>query len=199
MGDETGLQTTCRGADAPAPKGNPDAVTARVAAFRVWLGTVDMGALTDRERVDVVAELERVKGASSAAQARAVHELRASRERVAPRDVGRSVGSEVALARRESPSGGDRFVGLSRALVTQLPVTMRALTAGECSERHALVMARVTTGLNAEHRAEVDRRVGPLLPRLGWTRPSGPPGASRRSWTPRRWWTGWRRRSAPAG
>src|SRR6476646_4535222 len=62
-----------------------------VAAFRTWLAGVDVGSLSDRERVDLVAELERVKGAASAAQARATDGLRCSREVVAPRDVGRSV------------------------------------------------------------------------------------------------------------
>jgi hypothetical protein len=57
---------------------------------------------------------------------------------VAPQDVARSVGSVVALARRESPSLGDRFVGLARALVHEMPHTMAALTAGVCSERVAV-------------------------------------------------------------
>ena len=103
-----------------------------VAAFRAWLGSVDVGALSDRERVDLVAELERVKGAASAGQARATDALRCSREVVAPQDVARSVGSVVALARRESPTLGDRFVGLARALVHEMPHTMAALTGGEC-------------------------------------------------------------------
>ena len=34
-----------------------------VARFREWLATVDVAELSDRERVDLVAELERVKGA----------------------------------------------------------------------------------------------------------------------------------------
>ena len=46
---------------------------------------------------------------------------------------------------------------------------MAALTAGECSERHAAAMAQATSGLSDEHRAEVDRRVGPLLGGLGLT------------------------------
>ena len=86
---------------------------------------------------------------------------------VAPQDVARSVGSEVALARRESPTHGDRFVGLARALVHEMPVTMEALTAGVCGERHTIALAQVTAVLSREHRAEVDRRVGPLLGRLG--------------------------------
>ena len=136
-------------------------------AFREWLATVDVEQLADRERVELVAELERVKGAASAAQARAAFAVAESRATSAPSDAGRSVGSEVALARRESPTSGDRFVGLSRALMTQLPRTLAALAAGKCSERHAMVVARVSSMLSEEHRAELDRRVGPLLGRLG--------------------------------
>jgi hypothetical protein len=138
-----------------------------VSAFRGWLSSVDVGRLTDRERIDLVAELERVKGTAAAAQARATHALRESRQAVAPRDVSRSVGSEVALARRQSPTLGDRYVGLARALVTEMPQTLRSLERGECSERHALALVQVTSVLSVEHRALVDRRVGPLLARLG--------------------------------
>src|SRR5688572_30514173 len=67
-----------------------------VAAFRAWLASLDGGGLSDRERVELVAELERVKGALAAAQARATHALRESREAVDGRDVARSVGSQVA-------------------------------------------------------------------------------------------------------
>ena len=87
-----------------------------VVAFRDAAAAVDSSSLTDRERVELVAELERVKGAVAAAQARLTHALRRSREAVDARDVARSVGSEVALARRCSPTLGDRFVGLARAL-----------------------------------------------------------------------------------
>ena len=138
-----------------------------VAAFRGWLASVDVGLLSDRERVDLVAELERVKGAASAAQARATDGLRCSREVVAPQDVGRSVGSVVALARRESPSLGDRFVGLARALVHEMPATMSALSAGVCGERVAVAVVQATATLSVADRAELDARVGPLLGRLG--------------------------------
>ena len=56
-------------------------VPARVAGVRGWLGLVDVEALSDRERVDLVAELERLKGAACAAQARATDHLRCSRRR----------------------------------------------------------------------------------------------------------------------
>ena len=142
-------------------------IPGEVVAFREGVMAVDGRGLTDRERVDLVAELERVKGAVSAAQARVTHALRQSREESDARDVARSVGSEVALARRCSPTLGDRFVGLARALVTEMPSTMSALSSGACSERHAVVVAQATAVLSVEDRAEVDRRVGPLLGRLG--------------------------------
>ena len=159
-GETAPTDAGCRGA-APSRHGGGGA------GFRRWLASVDVDGLTDRERIDLVADLERVKGAAAAVQARATDALRRSREVVAPQDVSRSVGSEVALARRESPTLGDRFVGLARALVHEMPVTMAALTVGGCGERYAVAMAQVTAVLSMEHRAEVDRRVGPLLGRLG--------------------------------
>ncbi len=138
-----------------------------VDSFRAWLASVDADALSERERVDLVASLERVKGASSAVQARATDVLRCSREVVAPQDVARSVGSVVALARRESPTLGDRFVGLSRALVHEMPQLMAALSAGECGERVAVAVVQATATLSVQDRAEVDRRLGPVIARLG--------------------------------
>lgn len=143
------------------------AVLVRVAAFRVWLSGVEVASLSDRERVELVAELEAVKGSGCAVQARATDALRCSREVVDARDVARSVGSVVALARRESPSLGDRFVGLSRALVHEMPVTMGARSGGVCGERVAVAVVQATAALSVRDRAEVDRRVGPLLGVLG--------------------------------
>ncbi|MGG5257535.1 hypothetical protein [Phycicoccus avicenniae] len=96
----------------PLGAGSPASV---VAAFREWLAGAD--AVDDGDRISLVTELERLKGAAAAAQARATDALRVSQEAVRPQDAARSVGSQVALARRESPTLGDRFVGLSRALV----------------------------------------------------------------------------------
>lgn len=117
-----------------------------VRSFREDVALLDGRGLTDRERVDLVAELERTKGAVAAAQARLTHALRRSREACDPRDASRSVGSEVALARRCSPSLGDRFVGLARALIDEVPHTMAALSSGACSEHHAVALVRATAG-----------------------------------------------------
>src|SRR6478752_8127420 len=172
--DGVALQGRVVGPGSAAPQfgsmpgsGAVGAPVAAVAGFRAWLGCVDVGGLSDRERVDLVAELERVKGAAAAGQARATDAVRCSREVVATQDVARSVGSVVALARRESPSLGDRFVGLARALVHEMPATMTALSAGVCSERVAVAVVQATATLSVADRAEVDARVGPLLGRLG--------------------------------
>ncbi len=114
-GGSGGAGTTAAGSVTPLGLVSPVAV---VRGFREVLGSVDVDGASDRERVDLVAELERVKGAAAALQARLVDAVRLSREVVAPRDVARSVGSEVALARRESPWCGDRFVRVSRAWCT---------------------------------------------------------------------------------
>ena len=167
-----------------------------VAETRWRLAAVDAGSLRDRERVELVAELERVKGAASAAQARATRLAAVSREVVAPRDVARSVGSEVALARRESPSLGDRFVGLTPGAGARDAGTMAALTDGVIGERHAVAVVQATVGLlTAQDRAEVDRGWVRVLGRLG-VAGGGAGGArgSRPSWTRRRWCGGWRRR-----
>ncbi|MGG5258474.1 HNH endonuclease [Phycicoccus avicenniae] len=137
-----------------------------VAGLRDSLAAIDAVTLSDHERVALVAELERLKAAAAACQARATDALRRSRGVVAPQDVARSVGSEVALARRESPSCGDRFVGLSRALVHEMPCLMAALTEGLTSERAAVEVVRETATLSREDRAEVDRRIAEVLPRL---------------------------------
>ena len=151
---------------APPGVSGPE-VVARVAAWREWLASVDTSGWSDRDRVDLVAELERCKGAASAGQARATDAVRRSREASAPQDAVRSVGSEVALARRESPALGDRFVGLARALVHEMPSTLRALSDGVAGERHAVAVVQATSTLSLDDRVEVDRRIGPLLGRLG--------------------------------
>ncbi|HRC42230.1 MAG TPA: DUF222 domain-containing protein, partial [Tetrasphaera sp.] len=139
---------------------------AALQAFRVSLPYIRVGELSDSARLDLIAELERLKGACSGLQARAAESVRAEREASAPHDAARSVGSEVALARRESPTLGDRFVGISRALVREMPATLAALESGAVSERHAVEMVRESATLSAEDRMALDQRLAPLLGRL---------------------------------
>ncbi|HIZ99445.1 MAG TPA: HNH endonuclease, partial [Candidatus Janibacter merdipullorum] len=132
------------------------------------------------ECLEVVGLLEAAKGAAVALQARAtarfvderdadaadaVHRGEASRAEASRRRS--AARSEVALARRCSPTQGGRHVGVAATLTSDLPHTMAALTAGEISEWRATIMVRETTCLSAADRAEVDRRLATDLTRLG--------------------------------
>ncbi|MDT5299187.1 MAG: hypothetical protein QOG79_2429, partial [Mycobacterium sp.] len=91
----------------------------------------DESALVDR-----IAALERLKSAAAAGQARAaaaLDERRRASEAAAGMPAakrGRGLASEVALARRDSPSCGGRHLGFARALVYEMPHTLAALEAG---------------------------------------------------------------------
>lgn len=83
-----------------------------------------------------IAELERVKSAAVAGQARATAALDA-RRRAAESAAGvprgkqcRGVAGEVALARRDSPYRGNQHLGFAKALVYEMPHTLAALEAG---------------------------------------------------------------------
>lgn len=130
-------------------------------------------AADDRERVDLLTVLEAIKSGAAAAQARVTVELDAARRAeeagrgVPAKEQGRGVASEVALARKDSPVKGARHLGLAKALVREMPHTLRALATGEISEWRATVMVRETATLSAEHRGRVDERLAGRLGGLG--------------------------------
>ncbi|GAA3616133.1 HNH endonuclease signature motif containing protein [Marihabitans asiaticum] len=145
-----------------------------------WLTTVGQQVLDDGETIEMIELLERAKGAAAAAQARLTSSFVEGRDaEVAALESGREIDartarqrraaarSEVALARRCSPSQADRHVGLAKALTGELPQTMAALTKGEISEWRATLVARGTACLSAGDRREADRRLSPDLRGLG--------------------------------
>ncbi|MFT4216595.1 MAG: DUF222 domain-containing protein [Micropruina sp.] len=125
--------------------------------------------------IDQLRELERLKSACAAAQARATVAFK--RLQVAEHEAagvpcvrrGKDVAAQVALARRESPRNGSRLVGMADALVREMPRTMAALAAGELNEWRATLMVRETACLTREHRqlldAELAGRLGELSDR----------------------------------
>jgi hypothetical protein len=119
--------------------------------------------------IEEIRLLERIKSSAAAAQARLTVAFKQSRvaERkaagVRARDLTRGIGSEVALARQESPWWGSRFVGFSEALVAEMPHTLAALTAGDVSEYGATLMVAETACLSKDDRTEVDRQLGTRL------------------------------------
>ena len=80
--------------------------------------------LSDAERIDVLSAIEQLKAAAAAAQARVTAAFAASQRAVMTAadvpagDQGRSIGAQVALARRVSPRQGSRHLGLAEALVS---------------------------------------------------------------------------------
>lgn len=117
------------------------------------------------ELVRRIAELERLKSAAAAGQARATVALDTARRAaetaagvpVAKR--GRGLASEVALARRDSPTRGGRHLGFARALVDEMPHTLAALEAGALSEWRATLIVRESACLDVEDRRTLDEEM----------------------------------------
>ncbi len=122
-----------------------------------------------------VEQLERLKSVAAAAQAR-VTALWAAKRRAAEqaaavpvRRRGKGLASEVALARRESPSCGNRHLGFAQALVHEMPHTLAALESGVLSEWRATLIVKQSACLSIEHRRELDAELCADTSRLsGW-------------------------------
>lgn len=128
---------------------------------------------TDADLVDQLRVLEEAKAMVAAAQVAITARFAASQEQaqrdagVRPDKVGQGVGSQVALAKRESTFRGGTFVQFAKVLVRELPHTYAVLAAGRTSEWRARIVVRETVWLPPEHRAQVDTEVAPLLE--GWS------------------------------
>ncbi len=128
------------------------------------LRTIDSAA-DESALVERIAELERVKSAAAAAQARAATTLDAARrtaEAAAGMPAarrGRGVASEIALARRDSPARGGRHLGFAKALVYEMPHTLAALESGVLSEWRATLIVRESACLDVDDRRALDREL----------------------------------------
>ncbi|MDO3640146.1 DUF222 domain-containing protein, partial [Mycolicibacterium arseniciresistens] len=69
---------------------------------------------------------------------------------------GRGLAAEIALARRDSPNRGGRHLGFARALVYEMPCTLRALECGALSEWRATLIVRESVCLSITDRATLD-------------------------------------------
>jgi len=146
-------------------QGQSDGPGVRIRSVVSSLASLSAEGLTEADRVEAVAELESLKGAAAAAQARLTAAAVVDREQLG--EDSRSVRADLALARRCSPTLADQHVGVARALVEEMPSTMAALERGEISERRAMIVVRETACLSREHRAEVDRRLSSIIGSLG--------------------------------
>jgi Domain of unknown function (DUF222) len=125
------------------------------------LAVVDPAA-DESALVERIAELERVKSAAAAGQARAAAALDAARRAaeaaagVPAAQRGRGVAGEIALARRDSPARGNRHLGFAKALVGEMPHTLAALESGVLSEWRATLIVRESACLDVEDRRVLD-------------------------------------------
>jgi hypothetical protein len=122
---------------------------------------VDPGA-DEAALIGRIAELEVLKAAAAAGQARAAAALDASRRAaesaagIPAAQRGRGVASEVALARRDSASRGGRHLGFAKALVDEMPHTLAALETGHLSEWRATLVVRESACLDVADRRTLD-------------------------------------------
>jgi Domain of unknown function (DUF222)/HNH endonuclease len=66
---------------------------------------------------------------------------------------------QIALARGESPHRGGRLLGMSKALVTEMPHTLAALDTGQLTEERATHVVKETACLSVADRAAVDEEL----------------------------------------
>jgi hypothetical protein len=138
---------------------------AEVTNLRDRLREIGSVELSEPGSVDVLRALEELKSAAAAAQAKVAAELdrirraREEAEGIPQRKRGRGLAHEIGLARRESPVRGAQHLGLAKALVGEMPHTLRALQKGLISEWQATLIPRETACVAAEDRREVDRLV----------------------------------------
>ncbi|MBD8058457.1 HNH endonuclease [Cellulomonas sp. JH27-2] len=152
------MTTTATHAEQPMPP----AVSA--ADVLEWTRRLVDGAVprADHALVDVLGALEKLKAAACAAQAQAAVDLDViERDRQAVAGVptqrrGLGVGSQVGLARRESPHRGRVLLGAAKVWATEMPHTFRALRHGRLSEYQAIQLVQETACLEREDRAEID-------------------------------------------
>ena len=122
--------------------------------------------------IEWIAELERVKAAAAAGQARAAAALDARRRTdeaaagVPAQKRGRGVASEIALARRDSPNRGGKHLGFAKALVYEMPHSMAALECGALSEWRATLIVRESACLDVEDRRVLDAELCADVSRL---------------------------------
>ncbi|WP_081709951.1 HNH endonuclease [Arthrobacter sp. 35W] len=112
--------------------------------------------------IDQIRALEELKGAAAGRQAVLAAAFDALQRRdqesrgVPVKDMGKGVGAQIALARRDPPAKGARHLGLAKALVREMPHTLRALQRGRISEWRATLLVRETACLSLEDRMAVD-------------------------------------------
>lgn len=128
---------------------------------RDGLAALDSGG-TAREHHEKIGMVEEIKGAAAGAQAMSATLMEAdvvalrTEAGVRGNNPAYGVGSQIALARRESPDQGRAFLGFADRLIADLPFTLIALLRGKISESQARAIDRETQHLPSAQREEID-------------------------------------------
>lgn len=130
-------------------------------SLREAVACLDGAAVSDAERIDLLRELESLKSAAAAAQARVTSAFDASQRERAPElkptaEVSAGIAAQIALARRDARARGQRHLGVALALAREMPCTLSALTSGEISEWRATQVVQATACLSRSDREAVD-------------------------------------------
>jgi hypothetical protein len=76
-----------------------------------------------------------------------------------PKEQSLGAAEQIALARAESPHRGGRLLGMSKALVTEMPHTLAALDTGQLNEERAMYVVKETACLTVADRTAVDEEL----------------------------------------
>src|SRR5215211_1849091 len=125
----------------------------------------DVGEVSDGERIDRIARLEKLKAAAAGLQA--AESVRFAQSQVAqqiaadvhPKVIGRGIADQIGLACKVSSTEGSRRLGTARALWFDLPATFQLLTRGRISEQVASLVVSETRHLPGPLRRHVDHTI----------------------------------------
>ena len=137
-----------------------------LAGFAADACAAGLGRLSDDELIGVMRAARRLASWAAAMELAAIGDL--WRRRVAEEEAGDTgaashANDEVAAALTLTARGGDRVLDLAIAL-RRLPLTSRALAAGDIDLPRAMVIADEVTGLDDEHAAAVEQAIAGSAP-----------------------------------
>lgn len=154
-------KTGTSGAMVPEPAAADDSQDFLL-AFAQTVSAATPEHLTERQLANRIEAAEQLKSRLAAMQARdtaALHAVVVGRHADAGKRAatcGRGTGTDVALARGESPAEGNRHLTGSRVLCQDMPLTMSRFSFGFLSENRAMLIANEVGQLAPEHRQWVD-------------------------------------------
>ena len=131
----------------------------RLAGFIADARAIGLGRLTDDELIGMMRAARRLASWSAAMELAAVGDLwrrRWTEEQVGDTGAARHADDEIAAALTLTGRAADQVLSLAVAL-RRLPLTSRALTAGDIDLPRAMVIADEVTGLDNEHAAAVEQ------------------------------------------